>query len=283
MKAHKQWNSRQTEQALAENVVARVFIGYERPLDPQVRDHANIERAEEALGAEGMEELNQVLLGTAIKFGFAQPERLSSDTTVQELPIGYPNEPGILRGLAQRCQRALVKMKKYATLGAEAVERGIEHTQEVLKSVKHHHLFAKQQEEKGRVLAHIVAQTEALIRQSAEVVAKVGRCPIGGVQKALGVLQTMGEVAAVLLPQIWQWLQTGVVAKGKIIHAGITEARAIVKGKAGKKVEFGLKWLVNRITGGYLFGQRVEAYADERQMPVVALERSLAPRPHRRW
>jgi hypothetical protein len=81
----------------------------------------------------------------------------------------------------------------------------------------------------------------------------------------------MGAVTQVLLPQIRHWLRTGVVAKGKLIHAGIIETRAIVKGKAGKRVEFGLKWLVNRLGGGYLFGQRVEAYADERQMPLSAL------------
>jgi hypothetical protein len=35
-------------------------------------------------------------------------------------------------------------------------------------------------------------------------------------------------------------MSTGVVAQGKILHAGITQARSIVRNKAGKKVEFGL-------------------------------------------
>jgi hypothetical protein len=61
-----------------------------------------------------------------------------------------------------------------------------------------------------------------------------------------------------------------VVATGKIIHAGITEARAIVKGKG--RVKFGMKWLINRLQGGYLFGQRVEPRADENKMPEEGLK-----------
>lgn len=59
----------------------------------------------------------------------------------------------------------------------------------------------------------------------------------------------------VLLPQIKHWMKTGVVATEKIIHAGITEARAIVKGQG--RVKFGMKWLINRVQGGYLFGPRL--------------------------
>jgi hypothetical protein len=60
----------------------------------------------------------------------------------------------------------------------------------------------------------------------------------------------MKQGAETLIPQIMQWMSTGVVAKGKILHAGITQARAIVRHKVGKKVEFGLKYLVNRLGGG---------------------------------
>ena len=53
--------------------------------------------------------------------------------------------------------------------------------------------------------------------------------------------------------------------------AGIPQARAIVRHKAGKKTEFGLASLISRLGGGYLFGERIAAHADERQMPLKAL------------
>ena len=45
-----------------------------------------------------MDEINALILHVAKDCGFADPGILSSETTAQELPIGYPNEPGILRG-----------------------------------------------------------------------------------------------------------------------------------------------------------------------------------------
>ena len=50
-------------------------------------------------------------------------------------------------------------------------------------------------------------------------------------QRAAAPLQRLGEVARTLLPQIKQWMKTGRVATEKIIHAGLSQARAIPKGK----------------------------------------------------
>jgi len=91
-------HAREMEAYLAENVVARVFIGCQDDPSPQIRDHSNIARAYVALGKEGVDEINALILHVAKDCGFADPGILSSDTTAQELPIGYPNEPGILRG-----------------------------------------------------------------------------------------------------------------------------------------------------------------------------------------
>jgi hypothetical protein len=47
-----------------------------------------------------------------------------------------------------------------------------------------------------------------------------------------------------LIPQIRYWIKTGFVAANKIISVHIPELYSIVRGKAGKKVEFGLdSWL----------------------------------------
>ena len=81
----------------------------------------------------------------------------------------------------------------------------------------------------------------------------------------------MHEVAKRLIPQIVQWLTTGVVAKGKILHAGVTQARTLVRHKAGKEVEFGLPYLLSRLGGGYVFGTLIRGVVDESKMPLQAL------------
>lgn len=267
--AVKALNSRQMEEYLAENGVARVFVDLPHQLEPQIRDHANIARAQAALGAEGWRAVNHLIVGEAVSLGFGRPEVLSSDTTVQEPQIGYPHEAGILGGIAQRVARSLGKLQKR---GWREVAAALAKAKEVLQSVKHYHLFTKTKPEKDQGLRQIVGQTQELIGISQQVIDGADR-PVTQVVRAAGQkIRAMAEVTRQLVPQILQWLQTGVVARGKILHAGITTARAIVKNKVGKKVEFGLKWLLNRLDGGYIFGTVVAAHADERKMPVAALQ-----------
>ena len=264
----KQLHARDMEAYLAENVVARVFIGRQDAPQPQIRDHSNIARAYTALGKEGVEAINVLILHVAKDFGFADVSILSADTTAQELPIGYPNEPGILRGLAQRCGRALAKLK---TRGVVGVDAALEQVQTILRSVKAHHLFAKGKQEKRQVLTRLLTEVGQLVVQTRSMVQRLGESRERMTHGAITTLKTMHEVARRLVPQIVQWITTGVVAKGKIVHAGVTQARAIVRNKAGKQVEFGLPYLLSRLGGGYIFGTMIQGRLDETKMPLEAL------------
>ena len=264
----KGFHSRQMEAYVSENVVARVFISRQDQVEAPIRDHANIARVYAALSQEGLEALNTLIVHEAKRHGFADATIVSSDTTMQELPIGYPNEPGILRGLAQRCLRALKQLGKQ---GVGGIEGAVEQAEQVLRSVKEHHLFAKGKEAKEQVLGRIMAQTEALLNGTDGLVRRLGR-PAEVIKRgALSTLRRMKEVATQLLPQITHWLSTGTVAKGKILHAGLTQAVSVVRNKAGKRTEFGLPYLLSRLGGGYVFGTLLSRAPDETKMPLHAL------------
>jgi hypothetical protein len=94
----KHLNAREMEAYLAENVVARVFMGHQTDPSPPIRDHSNIARAYTALGKDGVEEVNALILHVAHNRGCADASILSSDTTAQELPMGYPTNPGSCGG-----------------------------------------------------------------------------------------------------------------------------------------------------------------------------------------
>jgi hypothetical protein len=264
----KHLNSREMEAYVAENVVARVFLGRQDAPSPQIRDHSNIARAYTALGKDGVEESNGLMLHVAKAYGFADIRLLSSDTTAQELPIGYPNEPGILRGLAQRCGRALARLKTRAVVG---VDTALAQVQTILKTVKEPHLFAKGTQAKRQVLTRLLTEVGQLVVQTRLLGAGLGARRDRVTHNAITTLHTMHEVAKRLIPQIVQWITTGVVAKGKIVHAGGTQARAIVRHKAGKDVEFGLPYLLSRLGGGYVFGTMIRGVVDESKMPWQAL------------
>jgi hypothetical protein len=264
----KGFDSRQMEAHLAENVVARIFIGRHQERQAQIRDHSNIARAYAALGKAGIEEVTSLVIQQAHRFGFVDEGVMSSDTTAQELPIGYPNEPGILRGLAQRCGRALRQLKKR---GVQGLDASLEQVETILRSVKAHHLFTKGQADKRESLIGILREVGTLISQTRVIVRAVQGGADRVIQSARARLVAMHDVIKVLMGQIVHWVTTGQVAANKIIHVGIPQARAIVRHKAGKKIEFGLAYLISRLGGGYVFGERIEANADERQMPLKAL------------
>src|SRR5215831_4068268 len=264
----KTFDSRQMEAYVAENVVARVFIGRHCEAQAQIRDHSNIARAYAALGKAGIDEVNHLVLKEAHRYGFIDEGVLSADTTAQELPMGYPNEPGILRGLAQRCGRALAQLKKRGVAG---VETALAQVETILRSVKEHHLFAKGKVDKRQVLTRLLTEVGQLLVQTRLLIKRLGECHERVTHNAITTLTTMHAVARRLVPQIVQWITTGVVAKGKIVHAGVTQARAIVRNKAGKKVEFGLPYLLSRLGGGYVFGTLIRGVLDESKMPLQAL------------
>jgi hypothetical protein len=147
---------------------------------------------------------------------------------------------------------------------------GIAQAKEIYRSVKEYHLFAKTRDEKKQLLEHIVQQSAKLIETTQAVIQPVSvRCQ-SVQQSAAAKLRRLVAVSQQLLPQIKQWMKTGRVATEKILHAGLTEARAIVKGQG--RVKFGMKWLIHRLKGGYVFGRRVEAHASENQMPQEGLK-----------
>ena len=264
----KHFDSRQMEADLAENVVARVFIGRQREVQVQIRDHANLARAYAALGQAGIDEVTRLVIQEAHRFGVVDAGVMSSDTTAQELASGYPNEPGILRGLAQRCGRALTQLKKR---GMQGRDTALEQSETMLRSVKEHHLFTKSKADKRQVLTRILTEVGELMVPTRPVVERLATSWHRVIQSARSRLMAMREVIKPLMGQIVHWLTTGKVAANKIVHVGIPQARAIVRNQSGKKTAFGLAYLISRLGGGYVFGERITANADEKQMPLKAL------------
>jgi hypothetical protein len=86
----KVFDSRQMEDYLAENAVARVSIGRQHDAKAQIRDHSNIARAYAALGKAGIDEVNHLVVKEAPRFGFVDDGSLSADTTAQDSRLAIP-------------------------------------------------------------------------------------------------------------------------------------------------------------------------------------------------
>ena len=155
-------NSRQMEETMSFHAVARDFLGLPETKKIQVGDHSTIARILDKLGADGLDAIGKHIAVDAVRLGFEDPSILSADTTAQQLSIGYPNEPGILRGIAQRCLRSCSRLEK---AGRKKLQGVREQAIGLLKKVKAYHLFSKGKEDKNTQLGVMVRQTRRLLAQ----------------------------------------------------------------------------------------------------------------------
>jgi hypothetical protein len=238
-----------------------------------VRDHANIDKTYRALGVEGLEELNRLVLKKAEELEFTDREILSSDTTIQEVRIPYPNEPGILRQVGLKVKRLCMRVLKHGgEKFKEVVQRVVQEVETLLHKVKEHRLFAKTTEEKQGLLKEMLEVSGRMMTQVVGMQIEVCKETTNKVVKKVGEkLRELQGFMNVLQEQIESWMDTGRVEIEKLLHPEMIEARSHTKDKPGKKVEFGFKWEISRLKGGYVFGQMFLGRPGESQMPEKAL------------
>lgn len=205
------------------------------------------------MGAEGLSEFNVIFLKVAEQLGFADVSGLCSDTTAQEAQIPYPTEVGLMGAFA----RSIAAGVEVLGNGVRGLKGAItDSVQSIKELIRKHRLFAKTAEERRDVEQSLLALTKSLFK---DVVTSVLETPSAAVKKLTGHkkvafrrLKRLSATMMDLIPQMEYFFRKKKVAKDKIVSLFLDGVRSIVRGKAGKSVEFGLKWGVNQIRGGYV-------------------------------
>ncbi len=217
-------------------------------------DFTTIHDFTELMGEEGVRLINEYAVKLAVAQKLADPRVIVADTTAQEAAIPHPNEMGLMAGF----------LRSVAAAGGRAgaaVKTMLDKTaakfQAARKTLREYRLATaeKTKQVKDRLVAQMATTVEEIASALGEAL-EAGRAGATRL-KGYGVvahrkLLDLHVRMTKLLPQIRYWLKTGRVAKGKIINLHIPELYAIVRGKAGKAVEFGLSWGLTRLRGGFL-------------------------------
>lgn len=212
-------------------------------------DHDTIWEAECVLGEDGLAQFNEHILNVAQGFGFLDAKGLCADTTAQEAKIPYPNEVGLMGSFGRSIQRSL------KTLGdtAGGIKKRIKSTlQELAKNLREHRLFSKTKEARLKVAAKMSALTKDVLHDLAQLFDGVSKNVNGTQKRAAGHLSEVYNNMTQLIGQIDHWIRNGWPCSEKIISLFQIDLRSIARGKIGKDVEFGLKWGINQIRGGYI-------------------------------
>lgn len=242
------WTDRETEEMVRLHAGMRLLCGLEQ--SSSSIDHTSIEVFRNQVGQEGVEALNRIVVDTARREGFTGTGLCSSDTTVQEAPIAYPTEVGHMRNIAGKLVGIGARIKaglsgKLGKLAAAA--------QEMFTEIR---LFTRGKKEKaverkkklGRKLQRTVAKMRRLVQKK---IYKLGPATAAKYHQNMELYRKM-------LSQIRHWMRTGFHPPGKILSLWLQDARAITRDKAGKATEFGRRWIITRLEGGYIIGKPCE-------------------------
>lgn len=241
---------RETEEQIRYYAPARYLCGLtETEWTP---DFTTIQDFSQLLGEDGVKLINEYVVELAVSLGLADPKLAVADTTAQEAAIPHPTEIGLLASLlasmSLAARTAGGKFKGLLSKVSAKIKAG-------KKKIRAHRLFAKTSDARRRILVELMKLVEGVTGQLGKAVraaAGAGRKVRGHALVAEQKLSALHQTMMKLLPQIRHWIKTGHVAAGKIINLHIPELYAIVRGKAGKAVEFGLSWGITRLQGGFV-------------------------------
>jgi IS5 family transposase len=243
-------------------------------------DANTIQDFEELLGEDGTGRINEYVVKWAVEEKLADPTVVSADTTAQEAEIPHPNEMGLM---ATFVTAVVAASKRVGGALKGFVEKAAKLFASAKRKVREYRLFAKDKTKavKNRMVAEMATVVERIQGRLTAALA----CASATKQRlrrhrkvAWAKLHHLQATMTKLVPQIRYWLKTGYVAANKIISLRIPELYAIVRGKVGKTVEFGLNWGITRLRGGFLLATlaRDKRELHDQKYAVRAVEDHLA-------
>lgn len=256
------WTDRECEEMVAHHAGVRFLCALE--FSSETIDHTSIETFRNQLTAEGVEAINRLVVQAATAAGFTGSGLCSSDTTVQESPIAYPTEVGHLKNMAAKLVGIGMKIRKKLAGKLSRLAEEVRHTFTKIR------LFTR------GVDAKAVAKRKKLSTELQRTVSRMKRLVQGKVKGLKGQARDRHQEAldfyGLMLSQIRHWMKTGFHRPGKMVSLWEQQARAIVRNKAAKAVEFGRRWIITRLEKGYIIGtpcRKLGGDADTGVMPEV--------------
>jgi hypothetical protein len=237
------WTDRWTEEMIRYYVPARIFCGFLESTGSL--DHTRIEAFRNRFGEKGARLITQDMLNVAEEYGFTGPEDVDMDTTVQEAGITHPTEMKLMDHLMKKAKKFHAKLKETGKRGVCGIKKA---AQAFFKDFTDYRFFQKTKEGKTKIIIRCVKKAKEVLKamdHAKSTITSLSAKDQNGYQRLL-------ELGPKLMEQILSWTRTGQVAANKIVSLWKEAPRAISKGKVGKRVEFGRKWIVNCYRGGYV-------------------------------
>jgi len=228
------------------------------PLDGDVPDATALMKIVKRYGENVIEEINVELVGHLKEKGVVKGRKMRLDTTVMEGNISHPTDAGLLFEGVRKLEKAMTRSREAC---GERVRQISKKTKEMKIQLLSICKIAKRRTEEGlkevRKITDQMAQTARTVKEKAEKRLRKLRAETPKEQALLNEMLNTVNLLDRVITQTESITTTGTYPKDRVISLDDPDARPIVKGKLGKRTEFGYKVQIEEIEHGIVSGYKV--------------------------
>ncbi len=245
---------REIEYGLKDNAAYQVFSGKGILAKWHAPDHTKIESFRNRLTPETQRVLANELSKIAVNLGFANPDQVDFDSTVQEANISYPSDASLMTKLAGLGKKVLDYLK-FNSKGL--VPLNLEIDMKAIKTQAQKYFFLAKNVKKER-RREVFAKLHLLVKKELyPVIEFISSLNTKNILRSpwniqLAINQIRSDARRYLL-DVAHFVRTNTMKTGKLLSFRCKEIACIKKGKAGKELEFGRVFQLGRIQGNFLF------------------------------
>lgn len=255
---------RQIEYDVKDNAAYQLFCGNGIVKKWHIPDHTKIEKFRSRLSSETQQKLANYMAKHAVKLGFSDPSDVDIDSTVQEANMTYPADSVLLKKLGMMSN----KVAKYFNQTFDNyVKNPIFVNIKRISSKARGYFFLPKNSTKEIKNQHLQSLLDIVKEESSAVISACKKIDEPLLKKMpWNIKRTViqiKEIAIQYLEDVQTFIKTASIVATKRISFHLKGVGCFIKGKLGKKYQFGKGIQLARIKGNFFFVGKSESV----QMP----------------
>jgi len=272
---------RKMEYAIRDNAAYQLFCGRNVVKRWHCPDHTKIEEFRSRLSPETQQRLANYFVKIAVKLGFANPESLDIDSTVQEANMAYPSDIHLLSQLAIKAKKVWGYMqKRFSTFTFEPISVDLKAVKKQVRAC----FFSRSKDKREK--SHLLSDLwTCVFRNIVDVLKRIDILDDRDLKEMPWNIKRLSDqlkyYAHDYFVDVCKFLNNGMIEPTKRLSFHLTEVACFNKNKPNKKYQFGRAFQLGRITGNFLLvGKNDSVRMNDKHSvePMVKMHRKLFPK-----
>lgn len=272
---------RQIEYDIKDNAAFQLFCGRQIVSKWHFPDHTKIEEFRSRLSPDTQQKIANTIASRAVKLGFAKPNNVDIDSTVQEANMSYPSDATLLCKLSTKIKKVVDYVNKnispFNSIRAMIVDL------KKIKSVSRKYFFASKDVEPA-VKNTLLKNLYECVKSETSLAISNLRCLYPGLLgdspwNILRAIKQIINLAPKYLADVEQFINTGKIVTDKTLSFHLNAVKCFVNNKTGgQKYLFGRRFQLARIVGNFIFIGKcttIDMNDKDSVKPMITLHKKL--------